>query len=42
MRWILLSIGILTELGGSTCMKLSNGFTNVSEILQLIEIKANF
>lgn len=29
MRWFLLSIGILTELGGSTCMKLSNGFTNL-------------
>jgi small multidrug resistance pump len=29
MRWILLSIGILTELGGSTCMKLSKGFTNL-------------
>ena len=29
MRWILLGIGILTELGGSTCMKLSNGFTNL-------------
>jgi len=29
MRWILLSIAILSELGGSTCMKLSNGFTNL-------------
>ncbi|MCK5162498.1 MAG: multidrug efflux SMR transporter [Desulfobacula sp.] len=29
MRWVLLSIGVLTELGGSTCMKLSNGFTNI-------------
>ncbi len=29
MRWLLLSLGILTELGGSTCMKLSNGFTNL-------------
>lgn len=29
MRWILLSVGILMELGGSTCMKLSKGFTNV-------------
>ena len=29
MRWVLLSIGIFTELGGSTCMKLSNGFTNL-------------
>ena len=29
MRWLLLSIGILTELGGSTCMKLSNGFSNI-------------
>jgi small multidrug resistance pump len=29
MKWILLTIGILTELGGSTCMKLSNGFTNL-------------
>lgn len=25
----MLSLGILTELGGSTCMKLSNGFTNL-------------
>lgn len=29
MRWLLLSLGILTELGGSTCMKLSKGFTNM-------------
>ena len=29
MRWILLSIGILMELCGSTCMKLSKGFTNL-------------
>lgn len=29
MRWLLLSIAILTELGGSTCMKLSNGFSNL-------------
>jgi small multidrug resistance pump len=29
MRWVLLGLGILTELGGSTCMKLSNGFTNL-------------
>lgn len=29
MRWLLLTIGILTELGGSTCMKLSDGFTNI-------------
>lgn len=29
MRWFLLSICILTELGGSTCMKLSKGFTNL-------------
>ena len=29
MRWVLLSIAILSELGGSTCMKLSNGFTNL-------------
>jgi len=29
MRWFLLSIGILAELAGSTCMKLSNGFTNL-------------
>ncbi len=28
MHWFLLFVGILTELGGSTCMKLSNGFTN--------------
>ena len=29
MKWLLLSLGIITELGGSTCMKLSNGFTNM-------------
>ncbi len=29
MRWVLLSIAILSELGGSTCMKLSNGFSNL-------------
>lgn len=29
MRWVLLSIAILSELCGSTCMKLSNGFTNI-------------
>ncbi|HON79712.1 MAG TPA: multidrug efflux SMR transporter [Spirochaetota bacterium] len=29
MRWFLLLLGIITELCGSTCMKLSNGFTNV-------------
>ena len=29
MKWVLLSIAILSELGGSTCMKLSNGFTNI-------------
>lgn len=29
MRWMLLAIAILSELGGSTCMKLSNGFTNL-------------
>lgn len=29
MKWVLLAITILSELGGSTCMKLSNGFTNL-------------
>lgn len=29
MRWVLLFIAILAELGGSTCMKLSNGFTHL-------------
>lgn len=29
MKWLLLSIAILSELGGSTCMKLSNGFSNL-------------
>lgn len=29
MRWALLTIGILTEMAGSTCMKMSNGFTNL-------------
>jgi len=27
--WILLFLGILTELAGSTCMKLSSGFTRL-------------
>ncbi len=29
MGWILLLIGILTEVAGSMCMKLSEGFTNL-------------
>jgi len=29
MRWALLATAILAELGGSTCMKLSNGFSNL-------------
>jgi len=29
MRWVLLSVAILSELCGSTCMKLSNGFANI-------------
>lgn len=29
MKWILLSLAILSELGGSTCMKLSRGFSNL-------------
>jgi small multidrug resistance pump len=29
MRWVLLAVAILSELGGSTCMKLSNGFSNL-------------
>lgn len=29
MKWLLLSLGILAELCGSTCMKLSNGFSNL-------------
>ena len=29
MRWLLLATGILTELAGSTCMKLSDGFSNI-------------
>ena len=29
MRWMLLTVAILSELGGSTCMKLSNGFSNL-------------
>ncbi len=29
MGWILLLIGILTEVAGSICMKLSEGFTNL-------------
>jgi len=30
MRWLLLTVAILSELCGSTCMKLSNGFSNVT------------
>ena len=29
MRWVLLAVAIIAELCGSTCMKLSNGFTNI-------------
>ncbi len=29
MRWLLLALAITAELCGSTCMKLSNGFTNL-------------
>jgi small multidrug resistance pump len=29
MRWVLLSIAILSELAGTTCMKLSDGFANL-------------
>ncbi|MCP4552974.1 MAG: multidrug efflux SMR transporter [Bacteroidetes bacterium] len=29
MRWVLLSLAILSEICGSTCMKLSNGFANL-------------
>lgn len=29
MKWLLLFIGIIAELLGSTCMKISNGFTKV-------------
>ncbi|WP_421909256.1 DMT family transporter [Methanolacinia petrolearia] len=29
MRWLLLPTGILMELAGSTCMKLSDGFSNI-------------
>ena len=29
MKWFLLALGILFELGGSTCMKLSYGFTKI-------------
>jgi small multidrug resistance pump len=29
MKWLLLSIGIVAELCGSTCMKLSKGFTKL-------------
>jgi len=29
MKWILLSIGIIAELSGSTCMKMSQGFTKL-------------
>lgn len=29
MKWFLLSIAIISELSGSTCMKLSNGFKNI-------------
>ncbi len=29
MKWILLAIGIIAELLGSTCMKMSEGFTRL-------------
>ncbi len=29
MRWVLLSLAIFSEVCGSTCMKLSNGFSNL-------------
>ena len=29
MRWMLLSIAIVSEVCGSTCMKLSDGFSNL-------------
>ena len=29
MKWLLLSIGIIAELCGSTCMKMSEGFTKL-------------
>ncbi len=29
MRWVLLAAGIMAELGGSVCMKLSDGFNNL-------------
>jgi small multidrug resistance pump len=29
MKWILLSIGIIAELCGTTCMKMSEGFTKL-------------
>jgi small multidrug resistance pump len=29
MRWILLSLAIVSEVCGSTCMKLSDGFSNL-------------
>lgn len=29
MRWLLLATAIMAELCGSTCMKLSNGFSNL-------------
>ena len=29
MRWLLLLLAVLSELGGSKCMKLSNEFANI-------------
>ena len=29
MKWVLLSIGIIAELCGTTCMKMSEGFTKL-------------
>lgn len=29
MKWLLLAIGIIAELMGSTCMKMSDGFTKL-------------
>ena len=29
MQWLLLAIGLITEVSATTCMKLSNGFSNL-------------
>ena len=41
MKWAFLAMGILFELGGSTCMKLSKGFTIGRTNLRLLATVVN-